>query len=277
MSASGDTGRTASQAFEGPKHRDVARIWERALHRAGLPLALTEGFNPRIKVHFGLALPTGYESMGEYLDVDLRSQDLSGSELSDLPSVLSAVLPEGIDVQSAATVDTAETSLQQAVTACTWHVEVIGLTTAQLSQAAAELMSATSVMVTRERKGREVRDDIRPCVQRIEVMGKPGICSGASGGSGAIASPASGPMSAMVTDLGTQPRGLRPAELLSAMVPEGHELIATASGMLGQASARPVSEGHVCRMNQWIDDGQGARHEPLAAQRPVPHASCRAS
>ncbi len=28
-------------------HRDVARIWERALRRAGLPVAYTEGFSPR--------------------------------------------------------------------------------------------------------------------------------------------------------------------------------------------------------------------------------------
>ena len=37
-------------------HRDVARTWERVLRRAGLPVASTEGFSPRPKVHFGLAL-----------------------------------------------------------------------------------------------------------------------------------------------------------------------------------------------------------------------------
>jgi len=52
-------------------HRDVARIWERALRRAGLPVAYTEGFSPRPRLSFGLALPTGYESDAEYLDVDL--------------------------------------------------------------------------------------------------------------------------------------------------------------------------------------------------------------
>ena len=43
-------------------HRDAARIWERALRRAGLAVAYTEGFSPRPRLHFGLALPTGYES-----------------------------------------------------------------------------------------------------------------------------------------------------------------------------------------------------------------------
>ena len=51
--------------------RDVARMWERALRRAGLPLAYTAGFSPRPQLSFGLALPTGCESLAEYLDVDL--------------------------------------------------------------------------------------------------------------------------------------------------------------------------------------------------------------
>ncbi len=51
--------------------RDVARMWERALRRAGLPLAYTAGFSPRPQLSFGLALPTGCESLAEYLDVAL--------------------------------------------------------------------------------------------------------------------------------------------------------------------------------------------------------------
>ena len=46
-------------------HRDAARIWERALRRAELAVAYTEGFSPRPRLHFGLALPTGYESDAE--------------------------------------------------------------------------------------------------------------------------------------------------------------------------------------------------------------------
>ena len=43
-------------------HRDTARAWERAIRRAELPVAYTEGFSPRPKVHFGLALSNGHES-----------------------------------------------------------------------------------------------------------------------------------------------------------------------------------------------------------------------
>ena len=53
-------------------HRDAARIWERALRIAELPIAATEGFTPRPKISFGLALPTGAESIAEYTDIELR-------------------------------------------------------------------------------------------------------------------------------------------------------------------------------------------------------------
>ena len=54
-------------------HRDVARMWERALRRSRLPVAYSQGFVPHPLVSFGLALPTGCESLGEYLDVRLES------------------------------------------------------------------------------------------------------------------------------------------------------------------------------------------------------------
>ena len=55
-------------------HRDVARMWERAFRRTRLPLVYTAGFSPRPKISFGLALPTGHESVAEYLDVELAHE-----------------------------------------------------------------------------------------------------------------------------------------------------------------------------------------------------------
>ena len=53
-------------------HRDVARMWERAFRRADGPRRLhARGSPPGPSISFGLALSTGYESLGEYLDVEL--------------------------------------------------------------------------------------------------------------------------------------------------------------------------------------------------------------
>src|SRR4029453_1185871 len=80
-------------------HRDLARIWERALRRAEVPIAYTEGFSPRPKLSFGLALSTGHESEGEYLDVALRTAP-GDDELAALPGRLAPALPDGVEVQA---------------------------------------------------------------------------------------------------------------------------------------------------------------------------------
>src|SRR3954464_10112422 len=78
-------------------HRDVARAFERAFRIEELPLAFTQGFAPRPKVSFGLALSVGHESVAEYLDLELRAQ----VPADELPDRLTAALPEGIDVTGA--------------------------------------------------------------------------------------------------------------------------------------------------------------------------------
>ena len=71
-------------------HRDVARLWERALRRAELPVALHRGLLAPPKVHFGLALSTGHESLGEYLDIDFREPEAPALDLAALPGSLTA-------------------------------------------------------------------------------------------------------------------------------------------------------------------------------------------
>lgn len=52
-------------------HLDALRALLRALRRAELPLALSQGYNPHLKIAFGSALPLGVESEAEYLDIKL--------------------------------------------------------------------------------------------------------------------------------------------------------------------------------------------------------------
>lgn len=227
-------------------HRDLARVWERALRRAGLPVASTEGFSPRPKVHFGLALSTGHESLGEYLDVDLLDPEDGhpAVDVDALPALLTPLLPPGVEVTAAAVVDRRDASLQQAVTACTWEIEVLGPTASEVAAAAARLLAADEAVVTRVRKGQEVVDDIRPAIRSLDVVGP-------------VPAERHRPGAVVVAELATQPRGLRPGELLGALAPD-------------------VEEGRVCRLHQWIE-ADGARQEPLPAATRPPHAEARAS
>lgn len=219
-------------------HRDVARVWERGIRRAVLPVAYSEGFNPHPKLSFGLALSTGHESLGEYLDIDL----VEPVELEALPARLNPCLPVGIDVQVAAEVAPGTPSLQQAVTSCTWRIEVTGLDAVELAGRVERLLAADELIVTRERKGQQVTDDLRPPLLSLDVEGPT----------------ANGSM--LVAELATQPRGFRPSELID---------------LLGA----DADEGRVCRVHQWIT-ADGARDEPLGlatAATTAAYAALRAS
>lgn len=241
-------------------HRDVARMWERALRRSGIPIARSQGFNPRPLVAFGLALPTGCESLAEYLDVSLTAPDDcseqppwgdSYPDLGTLGLALSEFLPEGIDVVALAMVASDASSLQQEVTSCSWELEVLGVTAAELVRRVELLLDAPTVSVRRERKGRHFDDDLRPSVRSLALFEPPegGTASGSSSGF-------------LRAELATRPRGVRPRELVEVL---GTDVVL--------ARAR--------RTQQWIEC-DGARFEPLSADdlgRAVsaPHAMERAS
>ena len=109
-------------------HRDVARMWERALRKAQVPMVYSEGFNPRPRVSFGLALPTGYESDAEYIDVRIADEQVHDDLLHQFSEVLNPALPEGLTVTGWAILENKPPSLQEAVTSCEWDITLMEAT-----------------------------------------------------------------------------------------------------------------------------------------------------
>lgn len=173
-------------------HRDVARMWERAFRRAQLELAYTQGFSPRPRVSFGLALPTGAESVAEYLDIDLAEGVTA--DLEALPGRLSDALPFGVDVLAAVPVADGAASLQHEVTSCSWAVETSGIPPDELADRVAAALASDSLVISRERKGQRSDQDVRPGILACTVIG-----------------------TTVQAELAAQPRALRPSELLVAL------------------------------------------------------------
>ncbi|HUY66912.1 MAG TPA: TIGR03936 family radical SAM-associated protein [Acidimicrobiales bacterium] len=240
--------------------RDVARMWERALRRAGLPLAYTEGFSPRPQLSFGLALPTGCESLAEYLDVvlDRHRPETAGIEVEALPGRLSDLLPAGIEVEAAAPIERRAGSLQQEVTSCSWSMDIAGISRDELEAQVRTLLAAPVVPIVRERKGREEHDDLRPSVLALAVEGHrvPAGRNTMAEGRRPIG---------VVAELATRPRGVRPIELVRGLVaasggPAGDGSLGDAHGR-GTAAGTPVLD-RARRTQQWIER-EGIREEPL--------------
>jgi radical SAM-linked protein len=249
--------------------RDVARMWERALRRAALPMAYTEGFNPRPQLSFGLALPTGAESLAEYVDVALDPDRATAAGIvpSSLPTVLDGLLPEGLHIEEAVAVERSKDSLQQMVTSCSWTMRLAGVDRTELTSMVAALLAADSVPITRERKGREELDDLRPSVLALAE---------ADAATDASVDP-TGRTVGLVAELSTRPRGVRPVELLRGLVAVSGGSAARpmdGSPATGRPGSIPVLD-RACRTEQWIER-DGFRQEPLLG-RVVPAGADRAT
>lgn len=76
--------------------RDILKFFDRALRRTGLPLKMTEGFNPRIKLSSPAPMPAGVESLDEVIEVTL-TEPVPPEELH---TRLSSETVEGIEIKS---------------------------------------------------------------------------------------------------------------------------------------------------------------------------------
>lgn len=145
-------------------HLDLHKLWERAARRAEIPLAYTQGFHPGPRMSLAAALPLGFSSTCEVLDMRLeREIDLDG-----LPRRLNETLPPGIRVTNVEPVDEREPALQTQVVSAEYHVRWAGSGAGpDLKRRIESMMESGSI--PRERRGKTY--DLRPLVEWIEAEG----------------------------------------------------------------------------------------------------------
>lgn len=78
-------------------HLDMQRLFQRALRRAKLPCAYSQGFNPHMLVSFACALPVGVCSKAEYVEVVLERF----VPPTECMARLNEVLPDGVKILNA--------------------------------------------------------------------------------------------------------------------------------------------------------------------------------
>ena len=80
-------------------HLDLVRLFLRASRRAGLPVTVTKGFNPHLKISITRALKLGLESENEeavfYMDKEIRHEDFVKSINDKLPEGVRIISAEG--------------------------------------------------------------------------------------------------------------------------------------------------------------------------------------
>lgn len=144
-------------------HLDLHKLWERASRRAELPLAYSQGFHPQPKMSLAAALPLGFSSACEVLDMRLEHDIV----LDGLSERLNETLPPGIRVTSIEQADERAPALQTQVVEAEYKVELAQqIDPSELKRRIESALAAESIL--RERRGKKY--DLRPLIESIEAM-----------------------------------------------------------------------------------------------------------
>ncbi|GAA4713918.1 TIGR03936 family radical SAM-associated protein [Phytohabitans rumicis] len=146
-------------------HRDFARAFERAVRRAGVPIAFSQGFTPHPKISYASAAPTGVASEAEYLEIGLQAV----TDPVRVRDALDAALSPGLDVLDAVEAKPG-TSLAERIDASHWRIELPGVEPDTLRHAANAFAQAETVPVERLTKQGRRSFDARGAVVRIAVI-----------------------------------------------------------------------------------------------------------
>ncbi len=142
-------------------HLDLMRVWERALRRAGAPLAYSQGFNPRPKLQLAAALPLGHTGEAELLDVWLEKP----MSVRDFSKALVPVLPNGLAVRQVRQVIIEELALQRQIESAEYRATIEGWDQSadQIEARIERTLAATELL--QERRGRQY--NLRPLIERL--------------------------------------------------------------------------------------------------------------
>ena len=145
-------------------HLDLHKIWERATRRANLPLAYSQGFHPQPKIQLAAALPLGFSSRCELVDMWVDGDSL---DLSALPARFGEAVPAGIKILSMEKVDERGPALQTQVVSAEYEVTLFDEVDLDgLTQRLNSVKETASL--PRERRGKTY--DLRPLIEAMRLL-----------------------------------------------------------------------------------------------------------
>jgi radical SAM-linked protein len=147
-------------------HLDLHKLWERAARRAELPLAYSQGFHPQPKMNMAAALPLGFSSRCEVIDMKLEHE----IPLDDLPTRLNSTLPSGLRVVDVEQVEERAPALQTQVLSAEYEVSLTEVVDeSELKRKLDSVIESKSI--PRERRGKMY--DLRPLIEELSLTPSP--------------------------------------------------------------------------------------------------------
>jgi len=143
-------------------HRDFGRAFERALRRAGVPMAYSSGFSPHPRISYANAAPTGAASEAEYLEIGLAE----ACDPAAVQAALDAALPPGLDIVEVVLAPPG--ALADRLTGSRWRAELVGVSGDDQQAAVTRFLAEPEVRVARMTKNGLREFDARGAVVDLE-------------------------------------------------------------------------------------------------------------
>lgn len=147
-------------------HLDLMRVFFRACIRKDIPVAVSQGYSPHLKLSFGPSLSVGMSSLCEYLDIYLKRQ----VSIESLNKDLQEGLPEGVRIEEIYSVSESEPSLSAIISGAEYSVKIPLKYSTDVKDRIQRFLERKSIIIERpSMKGRGKAIDIRPLVKELKL------------------------------------------------------------------------------------------------------------
>lgn len=148
-------------------HLDVARTWERALNRAKIPMAYSQGFNRRPLMSFATATPLGTTSDCELVDIWTKEH----VDVAQTGETIAAKMAPGIKILEINEVPLSGKKLQVITVDSTFEITITEeVDRDELRHKVADLLAADKIIRVREVKKKAKEFDLRPMVYDLQLV-----------------------------------------------------------------------------------------------------------
>ncbi|MEA3350141.1 MAG: TIGR03936 family radical SAM-associated protein, partial [Chloroflexota bacterium] len=149
-----------TKAMRYTSHLDLRSTWERTMRRAKLPLAYSQGYNPRPKFNLASALPLGFTSEAEMIEMWFDER----RSIAAITAALEPVLPPGLALIQIEEVDLHAEKLPNLLQSAAYTVTLLEHEPS-LDKRVTNLRDQTSIM--RERRGKSY--DLRLLIEDLRL------------------------------------------------------------------------------------------------------------
>ena len=148
-------------------HLEMSKVFARAVRRAKLPLKYTQGYHPQPRIIFGPPLPVGFESLAEFVDIELWDR----IPVENLKAQLNRELPQGITVIFAKEIPLKTPAISDSVYEVSYAISVKENSNfkkffpGEIERVIKKFLSRPSFLIKKNRRGEVVSLDIRPMIK----------------------------------------------------------------------------------------------------------------